>query len=241
MKPVLVTGTSRGLGLAILRRLLDDPAGYTVAGLSRTRSPEAEALAERHPGRVDLVSCDLSDIDALPAVVSDLARRHGPFWGLVNNAGLGLSGVLATMHRSDIERMMAVNLMAPIVLTKAVSRGMLAARQGRVVNISSIIAATGFHGLGVYAATKAGLEGLTRSLARELGKRDITVNCVAPGFLETGMTLDYDPQQLASIRRRAPLGVADPADVAGAVAYLLGPEAAKITGTVLTVDGGSVA
>lgn len=174
-------------------------------------------------------------------MVSELTRRHGAFWGLVNNAGIGLDGVLATMHRSDIERMMAVNLTAPIILAKYLSRGMLSARGGRIVNISSIIASTGFNGLATYAATKAGLEGFTRSLSRELGRRGITVNCVAPGYMETEMTEGLDVHKIEAIRRRAPLGLPLPEDAAGAVAYLLGPEAARVTGTVMTVDGGSTA
>lgn len=241
MKNVLVTGASRGLGLAIVKRLLGDADGYRVIGMSRTLSPEFADLMKTHLTQLDFVNCDLSDIGTIPAIVSDLTKQHGAFWGLVNNAGLGLGGVLATMHRTDIERMIAINLTAPIILTKFISRGMLASQQGRIINISSIIARTGFHGLGAYAATKAGLEGMTRSLSRELGKRNITVNCVAPGFMDTEMTSGYDVHQMASIRRRATLGLADPADVAGAVAYLLGPEAGKITGTVVTVDGGSIA
>lgn len=241
MKTVLVTGASRGLGLATLRRLLADPVGYRVVGLSRTLSPEVEGLLAEHDGRLDFVPFDLAEIGAIPQLVGDITRRHGTLWGLVNNAGLGADGVLATMHRTDIERVIAVNLTAPIILTKYVSRGMLAAREGRIVNISSIIASTGFHGLAAYAASKAGLEGLTRSLSRELGKRSITVNCVAPGYMETEMTKGLDVHQMASIRRRATLGLAEPADAAGAIAYLLGPEAARITGTVVTVDGGSTA
>jgi len=173
--------------------------------------------------------------------VNDITGRHGPLWGLVNNAAIGMDGVLATMHRTDIERVILVNLTAPLVLTKHVSRGMLSARAGRIVNISSIIAQTGFNGLAAYAASKAGLEGMTRSLSRELGKRGITVNCVAPGYMETEMTEGIDVHQMAAIRRRAPLGLAEPADAAGAVAYLLGAEAGRISGTVLTVDGGSTA
>ena len=184
---------------------------------------------------------DVGDLGAIPQMVSDLVAKHGTFWGLVNNAGIGMDGVLATMHRTDIEKVLAVNLTAPLILTKYVSRGMLSARKGRIVNISSIIASTGFHGLAAYAASKAGLEGMTRSLSRELGKRGITVNCVAPGYMETEMTSGMDSHQMASIRRRATLGLAEPADAAAAVAYLLSPEAARITGTVLTVDGGSTA
>ncbi len=118
---------------------------------------------------------------------------------------------------------------------------MLRRREGRIVNISSIIATTGFHGLAAYAASKAGLEGFTRSLSRELGKMGITVNCVAPGYMETEMTGGLDVHKMASIRRRAPLVLPEPDDAAAAVAYLLGPGGARVTGTVLTVDGGSTA
>ena len=241
MKTVMVTGVSRGLGLATARRLLADAEPYRVVGLSRTLSPAFAALIEAHPDRAEFVACDVGDIGALPGMVSSLVAKHGTFWGLVNNAGVGLDGVLATMHRSDIERVLAVNLTAPIILTKYLSRGMLSAREGRIVNISSIIASTGFHGLAAYAASKAGLEGFTRSLSRELGKRGITVNCVAPGYMETEMTTGLDVHKMESIRRRAPLGLPEPGDAAGAIAYLLGPEAGRITGTVLTVDGGSTA
>jgi 3-oxoacyl-[acyl-carrier protein] reductase len=241
MKPILVTGASRGLGLTIAKRLLEADQEHVLIGLSRSTPPEMTALAERHGDRFRIVSFDLGDIDAIPELVRDLTTTHGPFWGLVNNAGLGQGGVLATMHRTDIERMMSINLMAPIILTKFLSRGMLSARRGRIVNISSIIANTGFHGLAAYAATKAGLEGLTRSLSRELGKRSITVNCVAPGFLETEMTSGYGDHQMASIRRRATLGLAPTTEVAAAVSYLMGPDAAHVTGSVITVDGGSTA
>lgn len=241
MKTVLVTGVSRGLGLALVSRLLADREPYHVVGVSRTLSPAYQAVMEASQGRAEFVPFDVGDLSAIPQLISDLVARHGPFWGLVNNAGMGMDGVLATMHRTDIEKVLAVNLTAPLILTKYVSRGMLSARQGRIVNISSIIASTGFHGLAAYAASKAGLEGMTRSLSRELGKRGITVNCVAPGYMETEMTKGIDVHHMASIRRRATLGLAEPADAAGAVAYLLSMEAARVTGTVMTVDGGSTA
>jgi 3-oxoacyl-[acyl-carrier protein] reductase len=160
---------------------------------------------------------------------------------LVNNAGIGLDGVLATMHQTDIDRVVRTNLLAPIVLTKYIMRSMLSKSEGRIINISSIIASTGFHGLSVYAATKAGLEGFTRSLSREAGKRNVTVNCVAPGYIETEMTAGLQGEKLESVRRRAPLGLPHPEHVAAAVSYLLQPEACTVTGTVLTVDGGSTA
>lgn len=241
MKTVLVTGVSRGLGLATARRLIADAENYRVVGTSRTLSDDFGALVESSKGRAEFVRSDLGEIDSIPGLIGDVVDRHGTLWGLVNNAALGLDGVLATMHQTDIQKVLTVNLMAPLVLIKYASRGMLAKREGRIVSISSIIASTGFHGLAAYAASKAGLEGMTRSLSRELGKRGITVNCVAPGYMETEMTRGLDGFKLESIRRRAPLGLALPEDAAGAVTYLLGPEAARITGTVITVDGGSTA
>ena len=241
MKTILITGVSRGLGLATAARLLDDPEDYRIIGLSRGLSPEYQALMDRSEGRVEFRPFDVGDLGAIPGMMAEVTAAHGPLWGLVNNAGIGMDGVLATMHVTDIEKVLAVNLTAPLVLAKHASRGMLSARAGRIVNVSSIIASTGFHGLAAYAASKAGLEGMARSLSREVGKRGITVNCVAPGYMETEMTEGMDVHKMASIRRRAPLGLAAPEDAAGAIAYLLGPEGGRITGTVITVDGGSTA
>ena len=240
MKTVIVTGVSKGLGLAIARRMAEAP-DYRLVGLSRTVGADYQALLDAHPDRVEHRYFDAVDIGAIPALIRDIGRDHGRIYGLVNNAGMGLDGVLATMHASDIEKVLKVNLEAPITLCKYVSRSMLAAREGRIVNISSIIASTGFHGLAAYAASKSGLEGLTRSLSRELGKLNICVNCVAPGYMETEMTHGIDVHKMASIRRRAPLGLARPEDAAGAVMYLLGPDGARVSGTILTVDGGSTA
>jgi len=241
-KTVLLTGATRGLGLAISARLLADPVtSYRVLGVARSESPEFAALRAEHGDRLHFIAADLADHPAIPGFVTGLTKDHGKLWGLVNNAAIGTSGLLATMPPAEIATMIAVNLTAPLLLSRQVARGMMVAREGRIVSISSIIVKSGFSALTAYGASKAGLEGMTRSLARELGKRGITVNCVAPGFMATEMTAGYDEEQMASIRRRAPLGPPDPADAAGAVAYLLGPEAGKITGTVLTVDGGSTA
>jgi len=237
---VVVTGASRGLGLAVAQRLAGD--GFRVVAVARTRGDGLGDLQERHGAdRVAFVAHDL----AVPAGVPDLARclvrDHGPVWALVNNAGLGTDGVLATMHAADIDRLLAVNLHAPMLLTKHLCRGMLERREGRIVNVSSIVARTGFSGLSVYGATKAGLEGFTRSLARELGRAGVTVNAVAPGFLATDMTAGLAGDQLDRVRRRAPLGLPLVADAAAAVAWLLGPDAARVTGSVVTVDGGATA
>lgn len=236
---VFVTGVSRGLGLAIVRRLVSE--GHRVVGLGRSLSPEYAALMEKHPEKILFENLDISNIDEIPERARALLKTYRPVWGLVNNAGIGLDGVLATQHQTNIDQVLATNLTGPITLTKYISRSMLAQREGRIVNISSIIASTGFHGLSVYAASKAGLEGFTRSLSRELGKMGITVNCVAPGYMETEMTTGLAGDKLESVRRRAPLGLAQVEDAAGAVAYLLGPDGARITGIVLTIDGGSTA
>ncbi len=146
------------------------------------------------------------------------------------------------MHENDIAQLLAVNLQSPILLCKYISRSMLLGGEGRIVNISSIIASTGFAGLSVYAATKAGLIGFTKSLSRELGKAGITVNCVAPGYMETGMTSGIAPAKLDTIKRRSPSGkLAAPNDAAASVAFLLGEGGAMITGTTITVDAGSTA
>lgn len=238
-KLVLVTGASRGLGLAISRRLVED--GYRVIGVSRSMPDELVKLTEAHEGRFIAETFDVSDLAAIPAFVRKITDKYGRLFGLVNNAGIGLDGVLATQHASEIERVMRVNLLAPINLTKYFSREMLQAREGRIINISSIIGSTGFSGLSVYAASKAGLTGFTKSLSRELGRVNITVNAVAPGYMETEMTGELQGGKLDSIRRRSPLGLAHVEDAAGAVAYLMSPDGVRITGSVITVDGGSTA
>ena len=145
------------------------------------------------------------------------------------------------MHATEISKTLRINLESAIVLTKYASRSMLINSVGRIVNISSIIATTGFNGLSVYAASKAGIEGFTRSLSRELGRSNITVNCVAPGYIETDMTSGMKGDKIDTIKRRSPLGLAHVEDVAGAVSYLLSKETERITGTIITVDGGSTA
>jgi 3-oxoacyl-[acyl-carrier protein] reductase len=240
MRNILLTGAGRGLGLAIARRLIGD--GYRVIGIGRTLTEEYQALIDQaDDSQVSFRSYDLNDLTGIPKLISGITNDYGPLYGLVNNAAVGSDGVLATMHASDISQVLRVNLEAPILLAKFACRLMLARREGRIVNVSSIIATTGFNGLSVYGASKAGLNGFTRSLARELGRVNITVNCVAPGFMATEMTAGLKGEKLESIRRRAPLGLAEPSDAAGAVAYLLSDDAKRVTGTTIVVDGGSTA
>ncbi len=241
MRNVIVTGASRGLGLAITRRLVAE--GFRVIAVARR---EGDALREQinaaPAGALAFAPFDLGEIDALPGFVAALKKQHGAPYGLVNNAGLGTEGLLANMHNSQIEELLRINVTAPIILTKYVVRQMMAGGGGRIVNISSIIASTGYNGLTAYGASKAALIGFTKSLSREVGRLGITVNAVAPGFIATEMTAGMQDDDRARIAARAALRrLAEPADVANAVSYLLADSARNITGTVLTVDAGATA
>jgi len=240
MKTALVTGATRGLGAAIARRLLLD--GHKVLATGRAETDEIAQMRAQHGDAIAFEPFDLQHLDGIARFVKQATKQHGPIYALVNNAGIGLDGILGTMHNSDIQRVMTVNAIAPMILTKYVSRSMMIAGEGRIVNVSSIIATTGFSGLAAYAASKASLEGFTRSLARELGRLNITVNAVAPGFMQTEMTESLMGDKLASILRRSPLDrLANTDDAAGAVSYFVGKDGAATTGTVLTVDAGSTA
>ena len=244
MHNVLLTGGSRGIGLAIAQRLAD--AGYQVIAVARRESDdlrEAITAATKGRGRIAFRAFDLSDVDAIPVFVKGLRDEFGAIYGLVNNAGLGTEGLLATMHNSEIEALMRLNVLSPIILTKYVVRHMMAdGAGGRVVNMSSIIASTGYNGLSVYGATKAAATGFTRSLAREVGKLGITVNAIAPGFIDTELTHSLGPEQRQRIAGRSALRrLPETGDVASMVEYLLGEGGRNITGSVLTVDAGNTA
>jgi 3-oxoacyl-[acyl-carrier protein] reductase len=242
MRNVLVTGGSRGIGLAIARKLAR--RGYRVIAVARRESGELREAARelREPGSLVFRACDLGEIDAIPAFVKAVRDEFGAIYGLVNNAGVSAEGLLATMRNSDIEALVRLNVLSPAILTKYVVRHMMADGEGRIVNISSIIASTGYNGLSVYGATKAAATGFTRSLAREVGKIGITVNAIAPGFITTEMTQSLSDDARQRIAGRSALRrLPEADDVANMVDYLLGDGGRNITGAVLTVDAGNTA
>lgn len=240
MDLIVVTGASKGLGLGICKRLLDN--NYKVVGLARSKTDEFKQLESSYQEQLVFIEYDFNNIKGIHELVKSITKKHGHIYGLVNNAALGHDGVLGTMHESEISELIRVNIESPILLTKYATRSMLMKLRGRVINISSIIATTGFSGLSVYGATKSALNGFTRSLSRELGKAKITVNTIAPGYMETSMTSELQGEKLESIKRRSPLGhLATVEDVAGTVIYLLSDDAKNITGSTITVDAGSTA
>jgi 3-oxoacyl-[acyl-carrier protein] reductase len=244
VRNVIVTGGSRGLGLAMARRLAG--AGYRVIAIARNDTDELAAAsrtaAASGMGEIAFRTADLSRIEKLPALMRALRADYGAIYGLINNAGSGTGGVLGLMPDGEIERLVRLNMLASIVLAKYAARSMMTARAGRIINIASITAFTGYRGLSVYSATKASLVGFTRSLAREFGPLGITVNAIAPGFIDTDMTHALSESDRETIRRRSALGrLAEPDDVARSAEFLLGDGGRNITGTVLTVDAGNTA
>jgi 3-oxoacyl-[acyl-carrier protein] reductase len=240
MKTVVITGGTKGLGLEIAKECL--AGNFNVVVVSRSLSSGAETLQEKYMSRFNFEPFDFSRTSEIRIFTKELLQKYGKPWALINNAALGLDGVLATQHEKDIVDLIRINVEAPILLTKYLIRPMMLNRSGRIVNISSIIASSGFNGLSVYGATKAALIGFTKSLAREVGKTGITVNAVAPGYMETSMTDGINENKLDAIIRRSPLRrLAKTSEVAVTVKFLLSNEAAGITGTTITVDAGSTA
>jgi 3-oxoacyl-[acyl-carrier protein] reductase len=244
MRNVIVTGGSRGLGLGMARALA--AAGHQVIAVARGESEVLRAAmgeaATAQTGAILFKPYDLAETKGLHELVKQVRTEYGPIYGLVNNAGIGTGGLLATMPDSQIERLVRLNTLSVLLLTKYVLRSMMAGGGGRIVNVSSIVSFTGYKALSVYSATKASLGGFTRALAREVGPLGITVNAVAPGFIATEMTEALAGEQQESIARRSALRrLTDVDDVAHAVVFLLSDAAKNITGTTLTVDAGSTA
>lgn len=244
MLNVIVTGGSRGLGLAISTALAT--AGYRVIAVARSETEElrsaAAASVKAQCGEIQFRGFDLTNTAGIAEFVGDLRKEFGPLYGLVNNAGLGTAGVLTLMRDEQIENLVRLNTVSPIILSKYVLRSMMIERAGRIINISSIVASTGYSGLSTYSATKASLVGFTRSLAREVGQLGITVNAIAPGFVSTEMTHELSGGQREQIMRRSALKrMAEGSDIANSVEFLLGEKAKNITGITLTVDAGNTA
>ena len=235
-KNALVTGASGGIGGAIARAL--HGAGATVA-LSGTRTEPLEALAAELGDRAYVLPCNLSDMEAVEALPKQAAEAMGSVDILVNNAGITRDNLFMRMSDDEWQSVLNVNLTATMKLCKGVMRGMMKARWGRIVNISSVVGATGNPGQGNYAASKAGMVGMTKSLAYEVASRGITANAVAPGFITSPMTDKLNDDQRGAILGQIPTGrIGEPEEVAAAVLYLASPEASYVTGSVLHVNGG---
>lgn len=239
---ILLTGGSRGIGAALVRDLLAE--GYRVSTCSRNRTDLVEQL-ESDPQFRDRFfwgQCEIGEAAQIGAFVEESVQRAegDQLYGLINNAGVAQAGILATFPDVDSERILRVNLLGALQASRAFCRKMLAERDGgRIINISSIIGTRGYNGMAAYSASKAGLDGMTRALARELGRRQITVNSVAPGYVETEMSSTLTAGQLTQIARRTPLGrLATERDVVGVVRFLLSDAGNFVTGQTILVDGG---
>jgi len=233
----LVTGASRGIGRAIAEELAAQ--GATVVGTATTEAG-AQGIGEALAGRGGRgIALDVTDAAALEAAVDGIVQAHGALHILVNNAGITRDTLAMRMKDADWDAVLDTNLKAVFRASRAVMRTMMKQRYGRIVNITSVVGASGNPGQANYAAAKAGVAGMTRALARELGSRGITVNCVAPGFIATDMTDQLPDAQKAALLAQIPLGrLGSPQEIADAVAFLASPRAAYITGTEMHVNGG---
>lgn len=234
---VIVTGGSRGLGAGIVESYL--ASGDRVAACARSVTPEVERWRTEHPDHFFFATADLSRSEDAKAFVDAVIETWDHVDVLINNAGVARDGILGLASDEDIDVVVDLNIKGTLYMSRLVSRRMLARRSGSIVNISSIVGRSGYRGLGVYSATKAALDGLTRSMARELGSRGITVNGIAPGYLRTEMSHGLDEGQMGQIERRTPAGrLGEPVDVARVCQFLTDPAGSYLTGQVIVVDGG---
>jgi 3-oxoacyl-[acyl-carrier protein] reductase len=236
----LVTGASRGIGRAIAQELAKQ--GAKVVGTATSEAGAAaitEYLSVIQPGCGRGAVLNVTDPDACAAVIEQVQKDFGGLSILVNNAGITKDQLAMRMKDEEWDEVIATNLTAVGRLSRGVLRGMMKAKYGRIINITSVVGSAGNPGQMNYAAAKAGVAGMSRALAREIGSRNITVNCVAPGFIDTDMTRELGEQQTAALMQQIPLGrFGQPEDIAAAVAFLASPQAGYVTGTTLHVNGG---
>ncbi len=236
-KTALVTGSTRGIGNAIAQRLSQAGANVAVVGRDAAKAEQAAAVLKHAKG----FACDVSDAAAVAALVADVEKAFGGVDILVNNAGITRDNLLIRLKDDDWDAVLDANLKAAFVAIRAASRGMMKKRWGRVINIASVVGIVGNKGQSNYAASKAGLIGLTKSVAKELASRNILANVVAPGFIETDMTAAMTPEARETLSKQIPLErLGTAGDVAGIVTFLCSEHAAYITGQVFVVDGGMV-
>lgn len=239
-KIALVTGASRGIGHAIALKLAAH--GATVIGTATSESGAERITQDLSAVRSDAgkgIVLDVSDADRSRQVVDEIQKEFGAVHILVNNAGITQDQLAMRMKDEEWDKVIAINLTAVARLSRAVLRGMMRAKEGRIINITSVVGSIGNAGQMNYAASKAGVESMSRALAREVGSRNITVNCIAPGFIDTDMTKSLNEEVTANLLRQIPLArFGQPDDIAAAAAFLASPQAAYITGTVLHVNGG---
>jgi 3-oxoacyl-[acyl-carrier protein] reductase len=239
-KVVVVSGGSKGLGLAICRTLLAE--GYSVATFSRRSTAELEQTLAEHEGRFYWQAVDIADDAQLAGFLQRVKQSFGRVGYLVNSAGMANEGLLTLMKSSDVSQMLQVNLGGTINLSKVCVKQMMVGGFGVIVNVSSVVGIRGYNGVGAYSATKAALDGLTRSLSKELGAMGIRVNSVAPGFMETEMTAELSDKQRSRIIKQTPLGrLGTVEDVSSVVKFLLSDASRFITGQTFVVDGGLTA
>jgi len=233
----LVTGASRGIGKAIAEQLAT--AGATVIGTATSEGGADNISAYLTPLGGKGMCLNVTDLDSISAVMKTIKDDFGPISILVNNAGITKDNLLMMMKEDQWNDIIETNLTSIYRLSKAVIRTMMKAKKGRIINIASVVGLTGNPGQTNYSATKAGMLGFTKSLAREIGSRNITVNCVAPGFIDTDMTKELPEEQRKALIGQIPLNrLGDPADIAAAVSFLASPAAAYITGETINVNGG---